>query len=79
MLHENPELVRKDLLPGLRSTDYGPADLAEWRKGQDAARAKTPLGYFGDPASADAARGAARLEAQAKAMADVILARVAAK
>ncbi|MDB5557363.1 MAG: creatininase [Enterovirga sp.] len=79
MLHEHPELVRKDLLPGLRSTDYGPADLAEWRKGQDAARAKTPLGYFGDPASADAARGAARLEAQAKAMADVILARVAAK
>ena len=76
MLHAYPELVRKDLVPALRSTDYGPADLAEWRKGQEAARAKTPLGYFGDPASADAKRGAARLEAQAKAMAAVILARV---
>jgi creatinine amidohydrolase len=79
MLHVHPELVRTDVLPTLRSTDYGPADLAEWRKGQDAARAKTPLGYFGDPASADAGRGAARLEAQATAMADAILARVARK
>lgn len=76
MLHLHPDLVRKDLLPTLRSTDYGPADLAEWRKGQEAARAKTPLGYFGDPASAEASRGAARLEGQAKAMAEVILARV---
>ncbi|NNM75165.1 creatininase family protein [Enterovirga aerilata] len=79
MLHIHPELVRKDLLPTLKSTDYGPADLAEWRKGQEAARAKTPLGYFGDPASADASRGAARLEGQAKAMAEVILARVGGK
>ena len=79
MLHAHPELVRKDLLPTLRSTDYGPADLAEWRKGQEAARAMTPLGYFGDPASAEASRGAARLEEQAKSMAEVILARVGGK
>ena len=79
MLHAYPDLVRKDLVPTLRSTDYGPADLAEWRKGQEAARAKTPLGYFGDPASADAGRGAARLETQATAMADVILTRVTRK
>jgi creatinine amidohydrolase len=79
MLHIHPELVRKDILPTLKSTDYGPADLAEWRKGQEAARAKTPLGYFGDPASAEASRGAARLEAQANAMAGTILARVGQK
>ena len=79
MLHVHPDLVRREVLPSLKSTDYGPADLAEWRKGQEAARAKTPLGYFGDPASAEAAKGAARLEAQAKAMADTILARVGVK
>lgn len=75
MLHAHPGLVRADLLPTLRATDYGPADLAEWRKGQEAARAKTPLGYFGDPASATAERGAARVEALSAAMADAILSR----
>ncbi len=79
MLHAYPELVRKDVVPTLKSTDYGPDDLAEWRKGQGDARRKTPLGYFGDPASADPARGRASLELQADAMATAILQRIAAR
>jgi creatinine amidohydrolase len=79
MLAAYPELVRKDVVPTLRSTDFGPPDLAEWRKGQDDARRKTPLGYLGDPASATAERGRDQMEKQAQAMADVILRRLAAK
>ena len=77
MLHAHPDLVRKDVIPTLKSTDFGPPDLAEWRKGQEEARRKTPLGYLGDPASANAERGRADLEKQAQAMAAVILQRVA--
>jgi creatinine amidohydrolase len=52
-----PQLVKVDLLPSLKPTKYGPEHLAEWRKGWDNARQITPLGYFGDPASADPNRG----------------------
>jgi|GEM_PF-123331 len=55
--HFFPELVKTDLIPKLEPTKYGPEDLAEWRKGWDNARQKTPLGYFGDPASANPDRG----------------------
>jgi creatinine amidohydrolase len=55
--HFFPSLVKTDLIPKLQPTNYGPEDLAEWRKGWDNARQKTPLGYFGDPASANPERG----------------------
>ena len=53
MMYLYPNLVNTDVLKTLKPTNYGPDDLAEWRKGWSDARAKTPLGYFGDPASAD--------------------------
>jgi creatinine amidohydrolase len=52
-----PSLVKTQIIPTLEPTRYGPEDLAEWRKGWENARRKTPLGYFGDPASANAERG----------------------
>jgi creatinine amidohydrolase len=67
-----PGTVRAELLPQLEDTRLGPADLAEWRKGQDAARRVTPRGYFGDPSAADAARGEALLAAEARAVADAV-------
>ena len=70
---EYPELVREAIVPTLRSTDYGPADLAEWRQGGEHARRKTPQGYLGDPASADAARGRRSLESESLAIADAIV------
>ncbi|MDX3904643.1 MAG: creatininase family protein [Pigmentiphaga sp.] len=72
MMAAYPWLVRESVRRDLKSTDYGPADLAEWRKGYENAKRKTPLGYFGDPAAADAARGAAALTASAQAIADAI-------
>lgn len=52
-LGQNPQATP----PALAPTRYGPEDLAEWRKGWENARRKTPLGYFGDPASANPERG----------------------
>ena len=52
-----PDLVKAKLIPTLTPTRYGLEDLAEWRKGWENARRKTPLGYFGDPAAANAERG----------------------
>lgn len=52
-----PELVKAKMIPTLAPTRYGPDDLAEWRKGWENARRKTPLGYFGDPAAANPERG----------------------
>lgn len=60
-----PSLVKADMIKGLKPTNYGPADLTEWRKGWQNARNKTPLGYFGDPASAVPERGAAGFERDA--------------
>ena len=71
MLCNCPTLVRDDVRPTLKSTGYGPDDLAEWRQGHEHARRKTPLGYFGDPAAASREEGvrlgavAARLAADA--------------
>jgi creatinine amidohydrolase len=52
-----PSLVKTQIIPTLIGTRYGPDDLAEWRKGWENARRKTPLGYFGDPAGANPERG----------------------
>ena len=71
-----PDLVRQDVIPTLRSTDYGPADLAEWRKGGEATMRKTPHGYLGDPASANPERGRASLEREAGLIANAIAARL---
>lgn len=72
MLVAQPSLVRNDVRAGLKSTEYGPEDLAVWRKGYGHARVKTPLGYFGDPAAADAANGRRLLEQQVTNAADAI-------
>lgn len=72
MLACNPEVVRADKLKGLAPTNLGPADLAEWRKGFDEAKRVTPLGYFGDPASASAARGREQILAEAGVIAAAI-------
>jgi creatinine amidohydrolase len=53
MMYLYPNLVNTDVLRTLKPTNYGPDDLVEWRKGWSDGRRKTPLGYFGDPASAD--------------------------
>lgn len=70
--HFFPDLVKADLIPKLEPTKYGPEDLAEWRKGWDNARQKTPLGYFGDPASADPNRGGRVFAANAARTAQAI-------
>lgn len=72
MLRACPGLVREDLRSKLRSTDYGPNDLAEWRKGREHARGKTPLGYFGDPAAASPEEGERWLAGSAQSLADAI-------
>ena len=73
MLAEWPDLVRREVLGSLQSTDYELADLLEWRRGREHMRAKTPHGYFGDPASATAAFGTAYLDDQARRVATAIL------
>ena len=52
-----PGLVKTQMISTLTPTRYGLEDLAEWRKGWENARRKTPLGYFGDPAAATPALG----------------------
>jgi creatinine amidohydrolase len=73
-----PDLVRQEIVPTLKSTDFMPPDLAEWRKGGEHAQRKTPLGYLGDPAAADPAQGRQSLEWEAAAMAEAIAARARA-
>lgn len=72
MMCSCPALVREGERAGLKSTDYGPDDLAEWRKGFEHARRKTPLGYFGDPAAATAEDGRRSLARAAQLAADAI-------
>lgn len=72
MLTSCAALVRDDVRKTLKSTDYGLDDLAEWRKGFEHARAKTPLGYFGDPAAASIDEGRRSLDASAEIAADAI-------
>ncbi len=78
MLATYPGLVRREVLPSLAPTNFGPEDLNEWRRGLDHARRKTPLGYLGDPAAASLEQGQRSLEAQATAMAEAIARRLAA-
>jgi creatinine amidohydrolase len=72
-----PDVVRTEIVPTLEPTNYGPTDLAEWRKGYDHSRRKTPNGYFGSPAAADPARGPAIIAEEARRVADAIAAKVA--
>jgi creatinine amidohydrolase len=69
-----PKLVKDEMLPTLKSTDFGIEDLMEWRKGGDHALRKTPQGFLGDPAASDRAFGeeimAAHAELVAAAIAD---------
>jgi creatinine amidohydrolase len=67
-----PEVVRHDVLPRLAPTNFGPPDLAEWRKGDEHALRATPLGYLGNPAAASRERGEALLEQEAEAVATAI-------
>ena len=72
-----PEVVRSDVLPGLAPTDFAPADLAEWRKGGEHARGKSPHGYVGDPASASREHGLRLLQREAALVADAVAAALA--
>lgn len=78
MLALNPEVVRTEKLPALEPTNLVAADLAEWRKGHEDARRVTPLGYFGDPASATAGRGVQDIIREAGLIADAIVHRLGA-
>lgn len=77
MMCSCPELVRNEIRQTLQSTDYGPEDLAVWRRGFAAARMKTPLGYFGDPAAASRAYGEALFASHAERAAEAIAQRLA--
>lgn len=48
-----PELVKDEMLPALKSTDFVIEDIAEWRKGGEHSLRRTPQGYLGDPAASD--------------------------
>jgi len=76
MMCSCPGLVREVLRSALKSTDLGPDDLAEWRRGFEHARRKTPLGYFGDPAAASADEGRRSLERSAERAAEAIVRRL---
>jgi creatinine amidohydrolase len=67
-----PDLVRKDIASKLAATDLSARDVEEWRKGQERAKEITPQGYLGAPARADAAIGAARIESEARRIAEAI-------
>lgn len=73
-----PELVHTEILPTLKSTDFGIDDLMEWRKGREHARRKTPLGYLGDPAASDPKLGAQMMTEHAELVASAIAAKVGA-
>ena len=71
-----PGLARTEIIPSLKPTDLTPTDVTTWRRGYEDARKVTPLGYLGDPASANVASGSVRIERQAAAFADAIAASV---
>lgn len=77
MLAERPDLVRREIASTLASTDFEMADLLEWRRGREHARAKSPDGYLGDPAAADIRYGDELLSALASRIADAIAGRLA--
>lgn len=72
MLCTCPDLVHDEVRRTLLSTDYGPEDLEQWRKGFEHARQKTPLGYLGDPAAATVDEGRRSLLQSAIRAADAI-------
>lgn len=72
MLCACPDLVHDEVRRTLLSTDYGPEDLEQWRKGYEHARAKTPMGYLGDPAAASEDEGRRSLHLSAVRAADAI-------
>ena len=74
MLHAAPATVDFSAMRRLPPTDLTPAEVARWREGYETARTITPDGYLGAPAAATAAAGRTRLEAEASAYADAILA-----
>jgi creatinine amidohydrolase len=67
-----PDVIRSDVIAGLKPTNLGPDGLAEWRKGKQATLRITPRGYLGDPAASDPALGEAMLVEQARLVADAI-------
>jgi creatinine amidohydrolase len=71
-----PDLVRQEILPTLKPTEFSAADLDEWRKGQEHAKRMTPQGYIGDPAVASSAYGIAVVERQAGVIAAAIASRL---
>jgi creatinine amidohydrolase len=73
-----PDLVRTEILPTLKSTDFGPADMAEWRKGRGEALRKTPAGYLGDPAASDPEMGARIMAEHAALVANAIASKMGA-
>jgi creatinine amidohydrolase len=73
-----PDLVRTEILPTLKPTDFGPADMAEWRKGRGEALRKTPDGYLGDPAASDREMGARIMAEHAALVADAIATKMGA-
>jgi creatinine amidohydrolase len=79
LLSVAPDVVRKELIESLEATELTSKDVETWRRGYGEAKRVTPLGYLGDPASADAGKGAARLEQQATAFAEAIAASVGAR
>ncbi len=79
LLSVAPEAVREKLMSSLAPTDLTQKDVETWRKGYAEAKRVTPLGYLGDPASADARSGGVRLEQQAAAFAEAIAADVSAR
>ncbi|MDX3905898.1 MAG: creatininase family protein [Pigmentiphaga sp.] len=76
MMEVTPSLVHEEARRGLAPTNYGPDDLAEWRKGFEHARRKTPMGYFGAPADASAEQGRELLRESARNAVEAILARL---
>ena len=70
--HNYPSLVDTAMIPKLADTKFTIDDLNEWRKGWDNARAKTPLGYLGDPASANQKRGEQLFNGYATGLANAI-------
>ena len=67
-----PDVVKLDIIPTLKGTNLGPADLAQWRKGYEIAKAITPLGYFGQPAEFNPEAGQKAATANAQRIAAAI-------
>jgi creatinine amidohydrolase len=71
-----PEIVRTDLIAGLKSTDLGPEALTEWRQGKQRALKITPRGYLGDPGASDPKLGEEMMIEQAHLVAEAIAGKV---